>query len=71
MYSAVIIGDLSVSSVKRRAMIKQGESAIEAKRKDRRSAEEVKREEQRAADETKQLAREQEIRQAFLDKRRS
>ena len=52
-------------------MIEQEESAKEAKRKDRRSAEEVEREEQRAADETKQLAREQEISQAFLGKRRS
>ena len=71
MYSAVIIGNLSVSCVKRRAMIEQEESAKEAKRKDRRSADEVKREEQRAADETNQLAREQEIRQVFLAKRRS
>lgn len=52
-------------------MIKQEESAKEAKRKDRRSADDVKREEQHAADETNQLAREQEITQAFLAKRRS
>ena len=65
------VSNLSMYGVKRRAMIEQKESEKEARRKGRRSADEVKREEQRAADETNQLAREQEIRQVFLAKRRS